>query len=404
MGFDDLWRHYKKLILVGISFIAIIASLSLARVGIARYEGLTTYSSQLLVSKTSLKQDLASTSAELASRSATLAALMAEDQRVRNDTLAAELNDIKKTYNQAAVVYEDLVDLRAKTTKTAKFDDQFALALKLLSQRNYATAAANLAKLKTDMAAEETKLATEFKIPENVPVNNAPPGSGYNRQQVETDIGTYMVSIVAADLNSTRVIADTASDGTCANDCPVLALGDYVSRSGAFAGINGPYFCPATYPACADKKNSFDTLLMNKNKVYFNSDNNVYSNVPAVIFQGNSARFVGRSADWGRDTSPDSVIAAQPFLVSNGTVVFGGDGDPKKGSKGARGFIGVTGSTVYIGFVHNATVAESARVLAKMGVQNALNLDSGGSSALWSGGYKVGPGRALPIGILLVRK
>jgi exopolysaccharide biosynthesis protein len=183
-----------------------------------------------------------------------------------------------------------------------------------------------------------------------------------------------------------------------------MALGDYVSRSGGFAGINGPYFCPATYPSCADKKNAFDTLIMNKNKVYFNSDNNVYSTVPAVIFSDSSARFVGRTSEWGRDTGVDSVIAAQPFLVSNGNVVFGGDGDPKKGSKSTRGFIGVTGSTVYIGHVHNATVAESARVLKGLGIQNALNLDGGGSVALWSGGYKVGPGRALPLGIVLVRK
>jgi exopolysaccharide biosynthesis protein len=218
------------------------------------------------------------------------------------------------------------------------------------------------------------------------------------------DIGSYLVSIVSADLNSTRVIVDTASDGTCANDCPVKPLGDYVSRSGAFAGINGPYFCPATYPSCAGKTNSFDTLLMNKNNVYFNSENNVYSTVPAAVFSGSSANFVGQSLNIGRDTGVDAVIAAQPFLVSGGNVVFGGDGDPKKGSKGPRGFIGTTGSTVYIGHVHNATVAESARVLQALGIQNALNLDGGGSVALWSGGYKLGPGRNLPFGILLVRK
>jgi len=42
--------------------------------------------------------------------------------------------------------------------------------------------------------------------------------------------------------------------------------------------------------------------------------------------------------------------------------------------------------------------------LQKMGIQNALNLDSGGSTALWSGGYKVGPGRNLPNVLLFVRK
>jgi hypothetical protein len=143
---------------------------------------------------------------------------------------------------------------------------------------------------------------------------------------------------------------------------------------------------------------------MNKNKIYFNSDNNVYSTVPAVIFTGNSARFVGASQEWGRDTGVDSVLANQPLLLSSGNITFGGGSDPKQGSRGSRSFVGTTGSTAYIGVVHNATVAEVAIVLQKMGIQNALNLDSGGSTALWSGGYKVGPGRNLPNVLLFVRK
>ena len=213
-----------------------------------------------------------------------------------------------------------------------------------------------------------------------------------------------MISLVAGDLGSTRVIVDTASDGNCGNDCPVLSLGDYVSRNGAFAGINGSYFCPASYPSCAGKTNTFDTLLMNKNKVYFNSDNNVYSTVPAVIFGNGWVRFVGQSLEWGRDTSIDGVIANQPLLLMGNNVMFGGDGDPKKGSKAGRSFVANKGNTVFIGVVHSATVAEAAVALKALGMENAINLDSGGSTALWSGGYKVGPGRNLPNVILFVRK
>jgi len=39
-----------------------------------------------------------------------------------------------------------------------------------------------------------------------------------------------------------------------------------------------------------------------------------------------------------------------------------------------------------------------------MGIQNSLNLDDGGSVALWYGGYKVGPGRNIPNAILLTKK
>lgn len=58
----------------------------------------------------------------------------------------------------------------------------------------------------------------------------------------------------------------------------------------------------------------------------------------------------------------------------------------------------------YIGVVHGATVAESAKVIQAMGIKNAINLDSGGSSAFWSGGYKVGPGRDLPNVVLFVKR
>jgi exopolysaccharide biosynthesis protein len=127
--------------------------------------------------------------------------------------------------------------------------------------------------------------------------------------------------------------------------------------------------------------------------------------VPAVIFSGSSARFVGQSSQWGRDTGVDSVIANQPLLVSNGNVVFGGDDEAKRAGQGTQAFIGATGNTAYIGVVYNANVAQVARVLKAMGIQNALNLDSGGSIALWSNGrYLAGPGRNTPFGILFVRK
>lgn len=325
------------------------------------------------------------------------------DQVVRNNQLAEEIKNMQTTYSQAVLVYEELIELPA-IKEAVPLREQFANSLSVLSRRQWATASGQLQKISDDIAAMKSKIAASFVIPANVSESNTAPGSGFSRQSVKTEFGTYLVDIVAADMGSTRVIVDTASNETCTKDCPALALSEYVSRSGAFAGVNGSYFCPADYPSCADKKNSFDTLLMNKNKVYFNSDNNVYSTVPAVIFLSGSMRFVGRSLDWGRDTSPDGVLAMQPLLVSGGNIVFGGDSDPKKGSKGNRSFVGNKGTVAYIGVVHSATVAEVAHVVKTLGFDNALNLDNGGSTALWSGGYKVGPGRNIPNAILFVKK
>lgn len=341
---------------------------------------------------------------KLASVSAQLTELINEDQYKINKDLKVEIAQIQKTYKKTVTTYEGLLKVKEISKNTKGFDAQLAKSLTLLSDRNYMDAETQLNDLNKKIQDETEKISSSFSIPANVPTNNSPPSSGFSRQQVNSDIGSYLVDIVSADLGSTRVIVDTASDGTCANNCPVLSLGDYVSRSGGYAGINGSYFCPEAYPSCVGKTNSFDTLLMNKNKVYFNSDNNKYSAVPAVIFLGGSIRFVGQSVEWGRDTGIDGMIANQPLLLSGGNIAFGGDGDPKKGSKGSRSFVGNKGNTVYIGVVHNATVAEVSHVLKTMGLENALNLDSGGSTALWSGGYKVGPGRNIPNAIVFVRK
>lgn len=341
---------------------------------------------------------------QLAENLMKLTELENEDQFKVNQDLRNKIASIESTYKKAVSTYEDLLDLKAKSNNTGALDTDFARAITLLANQNYEEADKTLTTLSGKITSEETRVATTFQIPATVPVSNETPGAGYSRQTVDTEIGQYLVSMVAGDLSSTRVIVDTASTATCTNDCPVLPLADYVSRNGAFAGINGSYFCPASYPSCAGKTNSFDTLLMNKDKVYFNSENNVYSNVPAVIFGGSYIRFVGASSQWGRDTGIDSMIANQPLLVSGGNVVFGGDGDPKKGSKAGRSFVANKGNTVYIGVVHNATVAEAAIVLKALGMENGLNLDSGGSTALWSSGYKVGPGRNIPNAILFVRK
>lgn len=331
-----------------------------------------------------------------------------QDQIKRNDELQKQIKEIENAYNNSISTYESITDLPSSTKELPQFRKDFAQVLKYLSERNYSSASSKLATLKSDVDKVKTSQATQAPAGvnlENVAVNNTPPGSGYSRQRVDAAGGSFLVDLVAGNMATTRIIVDTATDGDCRDNCPVLSLGEYVSRNGAYAGINGSYFCPAEYPTCAGKTNSFDTLAMNKNKKYINSDNNVYSTVPAVIFLGGSMRFVGQSQEWGRDNGVDGVLANQPLLISGGNVAFGGDQDPKKGSVGNRSFIANKGNTAYIGVVRGVTVVQSALVLKALGMENALNLDSGGSTALWaSGGYKAGPGRNIPNAILFVNK
>jgi len=342
--------------------------------------------------------------AQIASVSGELTKLKSDDQYLKNKKLEGDIGQIETTYSQTVSTYEDLLQLKENEKNTSSFDSAFANILTLLSDRSYATATADLQKLRGDIAGEEQKIASSFTIPVNATASNSPPTNGFSQQSVTTDIGTFLVDLVAGELSSTRVIVDTASDGTCTNNCPVMSLGDYAARSGAYAGVNGGYFCPPEYPSCAGKTNSFDTLLMNKNKVYFNSDNNKFSVVPAVIFGSGFIRFVGQSLEWGRDTSIDSMIANQPLVLSGGNSNFNGNSDPKMSSKSTRGFVANKGNTVYIGMIYDASVSDMGHVLKTLGMDNGLNLDDGGSAALWFSGYKVGPGRNLPNAILFVRK
>ncbi len=402
-----LGTHIHSAVVNAFFVVVLLLGTFFSLVGVRSYQNLQSNAQSLGTELSSVKQSseeaVSKLQEELASNSAQLEKIQNEDQRLRNNELEKTLKSTQEVYRNVLSLYESMIDLREGKGKGLPMDKTFASILSDLSSTNYGSASAKMSQLTKDIAAQAAKDAAN--VPANVAVSNSAPGSGYSRQSVQTSIGTYVIDIVAGDLSSTKVIVDTASDSTCGNNCPVLPLATYVARSGAFAGINGSYFCPESYPSCAGKTNSFDLLVMNKNKVYFNSDNNVYSQNPVAIFSGGSARFLSKAQDWGRDSGVDSVISNFPLLLINGQNQFGGNADPKMGSKGSRSFIGAKGSKAYIGVVRNVTVAEMATVLQTLGLDHAINLDSGGSTALWAnGGYKAGPGRSLPNVVLFVRK
>jgi hypothetical protein len=235
--------------------------------------------------------------------------------------------------------------------------------------------------------------------------SNQLPKAGYESISVNSDVGVFRVDIGVGDVGSTRVIIDTASDSDCTSNCPALPLSTYVSRRNAYAGINGTYFCPAepAYASCG-ANNSFNFLVMNIDKYYFNSSMNVYSTNSGAIFASTYVRFVNSISEWGRDTSPDGVISNYPLMVFNGNINFSGSSDSKLTSKTTRSFVANKGNLVYIGDVFGASVSDVAHVLYTLGVDNALNLDDAGSAAFWYGGYKVGPGRNIPNAILFITR
>jgi exopolysaccharide biosynthesis protein len=334
--------------------------------------------------------------------------LQNQDQYKINQSLKSKINNIESSYKTIIDLYQKISDLKIEKQETADLDKELAVSLSYIADLNYSSAAAQLKILSVDIKKKQDDFAAaqvrDLPI-QNITQSNTPPSNGFSVQSVSTNNGNFTVYIIAADLNTTRVIVDTASTGDCGNNCPTMALSDYAARSGAYAAINGSFFCPVEYPSCAGKTGSFDLLIMNKNKIYFNSSNNVYSTNPAVIFYGNSARFVSKALEWGRDTGVDAVLSNFPLLINGGNLVYSGGGDAKFSQKGPRTFIANKGNTAYMGLIFNATMQDSADVLKVLGMDNAMNLDEGGSTALWfNGSYKAGPGRNIPNALLFVRK
>lgn len=331
-----------------------------------------------------------------------------EDPRKTNEELKKTINQVQETFKTYANLVEKIVDARSGGIKTADLEKESAQIVKMLMDLNYASASSKLSETskKIDDLLAQKEAAQAPPVAQNVPNSKDLPTSGYSRQMVQSEKGSFLVDIVPAQVGSARVIVDTSSDDDCSNDCPVLPLATYVQRNGGFAGINGSYFCPAEYPSCAGKTNSYDTLAMNTRlKKYFNSDNNKFSTVPLVAFDGGGAPiFKMQSLEWGRDTGVQAVLANHPMLVLGGNIVVPGGLSEKQQIKSNRSVVASKENYIYLMVAHSVSVEEAAYIMKALGIENALNLDSGGSTALYFGGsYKVGPGRNLPNAIIFAR-
>lgn len=331
--------------------------------------------------------------------------LQSQDQYVINQELTASISSTRQAFDSAGQVFERWADLSYMGYRVDDLGVKIADILYSLSSLDYEASmnksAEVLEEINTVIADEEAKKQATVSLPQ-ASVSNEIPGSGHSVQTVASERGNYTVSMVVAPGGT--VLVDTASDDECGNDCPTLPLSEYVTRNGGFAGINGGYFCPPDYASCQGKTNTYDTLVFNgRIKKAFNQANNVYSTVPLVVAYGSSLSFYSRTLDWGVDSSSTGAVANYPLLLSGGNIAFdeGSVPDYLRNNKGTRGFIGTKGGSIVIGHVFAATVPEAGYALKALGLENALNLDGGGSSALWYGGYRVGPGRSLPVAIVI---
>ena len=233
--------------------------------------------------------------------------------------------------------------------------------------------------------------------------------TGYSLISVPTVRGTFTVHLIKERLADVTVKTVAANTAVCRKDCPVKPLADYVAENHAYAAMNGTYLCPPDYAECAGKVNSYEYAVYDSNlRTWLNLPSLATTQTGLVTFTGNAPTFYRRSSVYARDRLSLAPITAgltmYPLLVEGGRVVNSESeqSDAQK-LRSMKGSIGVDQSHIYLALIANASVTDSAYVLQALGVRDALNLDGGGTSAMWLGSYKVGPGRLLPNAVLLTK-
>src|SRR5881396_938700 len=237
----------------------------------------------------------------------------------------------------------------------------------------------------------------------------APPAvyspTGFSRIDVPTAAGTFPTWLIKERLSAVRVRTVSANTSDCFSACPAKPLAQYVAENAAYAGIHGSYFCPPDYAPCASKVNTYDYAVYNSNLGVWINPRHLSNPVNALAtFTTGSATFYRRVFSYAR--GPVSAgISNFPLVLQNGVPLdVSADIDANQMLRGTRGVIAADATYLYLAVIGNATVPQIALVMQALGARDAMNLDGGGSVAMWiNGGYVVGPGRQLPNAILLLK-
>lgn len=232
-------------------------------------------------------------------------------------------------------------------------------------------------------------------------------GAGYYYATVATEKGNFQASILSIDLNSARMITDTGNDSECSSSCAVLPLAGYITRNGGFAGVNGSYFCPAepAYISCG-ANNSYDFPVYNTRLGHWINGGNLFWNGRAIFYaDGSGAHYMQNANGFGGALSAG--VVNYPGLLDGGQVQIddnqSGLSDKQK-SVGTKVGIGLKNSkSVLVVIAYNVNMQQFAYVFKALGATGALNLDTGGSTALYDSGYLAGPGRNIPNAIIFAR-
>lgn len=239
--------------------------------------------------------------------------------------------------------------------------------------------------------------------------------SSYQFKRVaSTNEGDFTLDIVEINLDNPRlkIITDTANSNN--HFGPAKSLADYVVKHRAFAAINGTYFDTSRAKLNYYFFPVYNTVL----KTMINDDQLKYPTTgPLMVFdQSNNFYYFKDSRDFRsvehfekeQGVKIQAAIGNKPRLVEEGkNLLIDWELDSSqrdvKALRNAIAFKSVPNSKgkIFLVVARRSTVVDLAEALKSLGVDYAINLDGGYSSALfYHDEYMIGPGRNIPNAIL----
>ncbi len=329
--------------------------------------------------------------------------LLKENSNIKSEDSKKQLEEISNVIEKYETIKEKTASYKALGVDVSTVEAQLPKVVDTILSGKYSEADALLTSLDGTLEAS-LKAKQVASAPKSSTGGCSVGSSGYCKTTIKASSGSFTVDVITANLGSVSVITDTANSDNCADACPAKSLASYIQDHGGFAGINGTYFCPPDYASCAGKVNSYDFPVYNTSLgKWLNQDKLAWTNRALLAFTSSSAVFYPQTNAFSGLSSLKAAISNFPGLVQNGSNIVGNYSlTSAQNTKGNRGGVGVKGSTIYLVIARSASVNDLANVMVALGVDHALNIDGGGSSALYyNGSYKVGPGRSLPNALIL---
>ncbi len=358
----------------------------------------------------------------------TIGALASRDQLITVRQQRADAESIGSNAEKLRqVVMADYATAKDKITEAETLGADVAtskielVAIRvLILEQSYLSAGRRLAELTVSidnliMARQGAIEAEKQKVTVTSPVKKpvvtpAPSGAVTNGDSSYelTTVNGYSIHLAKFNLASGqfRVLTDTGNDSDCLDGCATKSLSSYVSANGAFAGMNGTYFCPVDYASCSGKTGSYYWKVWNSRvSKMINGTNGSFEHEPFLVVNENTTRWYDAWSSFSGAITAG--ISSSPLLVSGGNNVLNQNNldDKQRTTKSNRGALGLKGQVLYMVIAKSATVIDLADIMDSLDVDSAMNLDGGGSSAMiFNNSYKIGPGRSIPNAIVVARR